>query len=121
MASQTKSVSGKRVYVTFLHDGTIALHPSVCSGPRYKMESKGSIHLSKKVTAKELGEAVLRLRAACMPTTSGTVPPPTTKHPAEDFLIATRDARAAQLPTLRAMMYMPSSPRVKSLPTKPPK
>jgi len=58
-------VSGRRVYVTFLKDGTIAIHPSSCTGPRYRMRGKGSIHMKKGSTARELGEAVLAMRQHC--------------------------------------------------------
>jgi hypothetical protein len=63
-----KKVTGRRVYVTFLHDGTIALHPSNCTGPYYRMRNKGSIHLSKHTPAAKLGQKVLAMRDQCQVT-----------------------------------------------------
>lgn len=60
-----KRVKGRRVYVTFLHDGTVALHPSNCTGRYYRMRSEGSVHLGKRISAKDLGEAILNMRAKC--------------------------------------------------------
>lgn len=65
MARKREAVSGRRVYVTVLHDGTVALHPSVCTGPRYKMKGPGSIHLTKGISAEELGKAVFRVLEEC--------------------------------------------------------
>lgn len=61
-----KKVSGRRVYVTFLKDGTIAIHPSNCRGDRYRMKNEGSIHVGKRITAEELGRSVLKVRADCL-------------------------------------------------------
>jgi len=63
-----KTVSGQRFYVTFLKDGTIAVHPSNCSGPYYRMRGPGSEHLSKNTTAAHLGESVLEMRNRCKTT-----------------------------------------------------
>jgi len=60
-----KRVSGKRVYVTFLADGTVAFHPARCVGERYTMMSKGSVHRGKHLTADEIGKIVLQLRDRC--------------------------------------------------------
>ena len=60
-----KKVSGQRVYVTFLKDGTIALHPSNCTGEYYRMRGKGSVHLTKSTPAAALGEVILRARQQC--------------------------------------------------------
>jgi len=62
---RAKRVKGRRVYVTFLHDGTIAIHPSNCTGPKYRMRDPGSVHLKPSTTARELGEAVLAMREQC--------------------------------------------------------
>lgn len=61
-----KKVSGRRVYVTFLKDGTVAIHPSNCRGDRYRMRGEGSIHVGKRITAAELGRSVLKVRDACL-------------------------------------------------------
>lgn len=61
-----KKVSGRRVYVTFLKDGTVAIHPSNCRGDRYRMRDEGSIHKGKRITAAELGRYVLQVRDACL-------------------------------------------------------
>lgn len=61
-----KKVSGRRVYVTFLKDGTVVLHPSTCKGDRYRMRKKGSIHVGKRTTAEELGRSIFKVRAACL-------------------------------------------------------
>ena len=61
-----KQVSGQRVYVTFLKDGTIAIHPSNCRGDRYRMRGGGSIHISKESTAAELGRKIFEVREACL-------------------------------------------------------
>jgi hypothetical protein len=66
MAKGAEHVTSRRVYVTFLHDGTVALHPSKCTGPRFRMMAEGSIHLGKRIPAKELGEAVLWVRDRCL-------------------------------------------------------
>jgi hypothetical protein len=60
-----KKVSGKRVYVTFLKDGTIAFHPSNCTGEHYRMKGEGSVHLPKSTSATVLGETVLKVRQEC--------------------------------------------------------
>jgi DnaJ-class molecular chaperone len=60
-----KKVSGKRVYVTFLKDGTIAVHPSNCTGRYYRMRGEGSIHLPKKTTPATLGKIVFDMRNKC--------------------------------------------------------
>jgi len=60
-----RSVSGRRVYVTFLHDGTIAVHPSNCTASRYRMRGEGSVHLSKTVSDEDLGRAVRDMRSQC--------------------------------------------------------
>jgi len=60
-----KTVSGRRVYVTFLKDGTIAIHPSNCTGDRYRMRGAGSKHLPKATSAAKLGEAVLAMSNQC--------------------------------------------------------
>lgn len=61
-----KRVSGQRVYVTFLKDGTIAIHPSNCRGDRYRMRGGGSIHIGKETTAAELGRKIFEVRDACL-------------------------------------------------------
>jgi hypothetical protein len=61
-----KIVSGRRVYVTFLKDGTIAIHPSKCNQDRYRMMGKGSIHIPKGTTPKELGQKVMDIRNICL-------------------------------------------------------
>jgi hypothetical protein len=61
----TKRVLGKRVYVTFLTDGTVAFHPARCIGERYSMMSKGSVHRGKHLTAEEIGKIVLQVRDRC--------------------------------------------------------
>jgi protein subunit release factor A len=61
-----KQVSGRRVYVTFIKDGTIAIHPSNCRSDRYRMRGKGSIHVSKNTSAAELGRSVLKVRDVCL-------------------------------------------------------
>lgn len=63
MAART--VTGRRVYVTFLKDGTVALHPSNCTGERYRMRGEGSVHLTKNPGPQKLGEAVLKMRDVC--------------------------------------------------------
>jgi hypothetical protein len=60
-----KRVSGRRVYVTFLADGTVAFHPARCTGERYTMMSKGSVHKGKHLTAEEIGETLLQVRDRC--------------------------------------------------------
>ena len=60
-----KQVTGRRVYVTFLKDGTVAIHPSNCRGEKYRMRSEGSIHIGKRATAAELGRAILKVRDIC--------------------------------------------------------
>jgi len=60
-----KTVKGRRVYVTFLPDNTIVVHPSKCTGDRYRMQQDGSVHLSGKTSARELGEAILKARDDC--------------------------------------------------------
>lgn len=61
-----KKVSGRRVYVTFLKDGTVVIHPSNCRGDMYRMRGKGSIHIGKRITAAELGRRVLKVRDECL-------------------------------------------------------
>ncbi len=60
-----KKVSGRRVYVTFLKDGTIAIHPSNCRGDRYRMRGTGSIHIPKGTSSAELGRKIFEVRDAC--------------------------------------------------------
>jgi hypothetical protein len=60
-----KSVSGKRIYVTFLKDGTIAVHPSNCTGAYYRMRGKDSVHLRKNTSPEELGKAIFEMREKC--------------------------------------------------------
>ena len=60
-----KRVSGKRVYVTFLGDGTVAFHPARCAGERYTMMSEGSVHKGKRLSAEEIGKIVLEVRDRC--------------------------------------------------------
>jgi hypothetical protein len=62
----SKKVSGRRVYVTFLKDGTIAIHPSNCRKERYRMRGKGSIHVNKRKNAEEIWQIVLMVRDACL-------------------------------------------------------
>ncbi len=65
MVAEKKKVKGKRVYVTFLHDDTIAIHPSNCKGDRYRMRNDGSIHISKNTTAPELGKRIFEVLKSC--------------------------------------------------------
>ncbi len=60
-----KKVTRRRVYVPFLRDSTVAVHPSNCTGDRYRVRAKGSIHLSKNVSAANLGEAILAMCKNC--------------------------------------------------------
>jgi len=61
-----KKVSGRRVYVTFLKDGTIAIHPSNCRRDRYRMRGAGSIHIPKGTSPAELGRKILEVRDVCL-------------------------------------------------------
>ena len=61
-----RKVSGRRVYVTFLKDGTVAIHPSNCRGERYRMRGEGSIHVGKRITTAKLGSSILKVRDACL-------------------------------------------------------
>ena len=61
----SNKVSGKRVYVTFIKDGTIAVHPSNCTSSYYRMRGSGSVHLSKKTSPEELGKIVFQMRDNC--------------------------------------------------------
>lgn len=60
-----EKVKGRRVYVTFLPDGTIAIHPSNCTGPRYRMRDEDSIHIPKSKTPTGLGKKILSVRETC--------------------------------------------------------
>ncbi len=62
---EDKKVSGKRIYVTFLHGGTIALHPSNCTGERYRMKTDGSKHVSSGTSDEELGKLVRAMLNEC--------------------------------------------------------
>lgn len=63
-----KSVSGRRIYVTFLKDNTIIIQPSNCTGEYYRMRNKGSVHLSKNTTAEKLGKTIFEMRNECKTT-----------------------------------------------------
>jgi len=52
-----KKVSGRRVYVTFLKDGTVAIHPSNCRGDRYRMRGKVVFMLVNGLPPRTLGAA----------------------------------------------------------------
>jgi len=60
-----RKLGGSRVYVTFLPDETIVVHPSNCKGNRYTMQQDGSVHLPRKTTPEELGKAVMQAREKC--------------------------------------------------------
>lgn len=67
MTQENKGLSGRRVYVTFLADGTVVIHPSDCTGTRFAKLNSEAEHLSKKdaLSADVAWTAVLKARNRC--------------------------------------------------------
>ncbi len=66
MAEDVQKMTGRRVYVTFLADGTVAVQPSDCTGSKYSRMHKGVL-LSAGAMAdtQAIGGAVLKMRNKC--------------------------------------------------------
>lgn len=66
MAEEANKLSGRRVYVTFLSDGTVAVQPSDCTGLKYSRMPKGvRLHREDLSDTKAIGGAVLKMRDRC--------------------------------------------------------
>lgn len=63
--ARRERVTGRRVYVTFNHDGTVVMHPSDCTGPLYKMRDEGSEIFGPSTSPEEMGMRLLKIRDRC--------------------------------------------------------
>lgn len=66
MAEDVQKLSGRRIYVTFMGDGTVAVQPSDCTGPKYSRIHKGLLLQAPDASdTGVIGKAVLKMRDQC--------------------------------------------------------
>jgi hypothetical protein len=66
MAEDVKKTNGRRVYVTFLSDGSVAVQPSDCTGSKYSRLHEGiMLQEADRTDTKVIGGAVLKMRDKC--------------------------------------------------------
>ncbi len=66
MAEDVQKMTGRRVYVTFMADGTVAVQPRDCTGSKYSRMHKGILLPADDIAdSKAIGGAVLKIRDKC--------------------------------------------------------